>query len=274
MIVPGDAGEGDVHTKQSERPDPDGIGTTANIELEANFEFEANLGAGSEENLEEGPTLGGRALGGFKETGEITSKLGRESTENLGGSKVVMEGIKTGVRLDENEREILGTDSTLHASQPNLEHRGEGDGREEEASIDFEEVSRLLLQKGESCETDDKNGRTAGAYEDDPGASCSLEVPKCANPRPPSQASQAPPKTSARPRPNKLLPPLTSPPAPPPLSTGPPPPLSGPSGPPPPTRFSKSSYSAVPMAGLPLAGAVCGLCLGGPVVSECWSMEI
>ena len=26
-------------------------------------------------------------------------------------------------------------------------------------------------------------------------------------------------------------------------------------------------YSAVPMAGLPLVGAVCGLCLGGPVVS-------
>jgi hypothetical protein len=33
-------------------------------------------------------------------------------------------------------------------------------------------------------------------------------------------------------------------------------------------RPSKSSYSAVPMAGLPLAGAICGLCLGGPVVSR------
>ena len=33
-----------------------------------------------------------------------------------------------------------------------------------------------------------------------------------------------------------------------------------------PRLSSKSSYSAVPMAGLPLVGAVCGLCLGGPVV--------
>ena len=169
---------------------------------------------------------------------------------------------------------------TFSSSQPtsDLEHRGEGDGREdveafsEEPMHDFQEVSRLL-PPGEGCETSHKDdiGRTLATCEDDLGASCNLEVPKCASPslgpRPLSQTSQATPKSSARPRPNKLLPPSPSPPGPP-LPSGPPPPLPGGPPPPLPARSSKSSYSAVPMTGLPLVGAVCGLCLGGPVVSK------
>ena len=40
-----------------------------------------------------------------------------------------------------------------------------------------------------------------------------------------------------------------------------------PPAPPPNKQSDVPGYSAVPMAGLPLVGAVCGLCLGGPVVS-------
>ena len=267
MIGSGEAGLGlgNLHTKRSERPDPAG---TTNIE--------ANLG-GFEENLEEGPFLEERSF--EEKIGETASKLETESTaENFGGTKLVLEGAmaaskKTGVHLDdEREADILGPDFTSSNSQAisDSEHRGEGDGREdveafsEKPTTDFQEVGRLL-PPGENCRTvhEDEDHKTLGTHEDELGASCNLEVPKCASPspgpRPLSQSSQHTPKSSARPRPNKLLPPSPLPPGPT-MPSAPPPPLSACS--------SKSSYSAVPMAGLPLVGAVCGLCLGGPVVSK------
>ena len=256
IVPPGETVVGHLHTKESETP-----GT----ENEANLE-------GLEGNLEEGAILEGRTLRkpenrSFEEIGETASQL--ENPGNIGGSKTGFEEIRAGaaktkfLQLDEER-----TDLTSCSSHPITDpaDRGEGDGREdfpEEPTLGFEEVSRLLPEgggcaTGGSCE--DGSSRTLGEYEGDLNLSASpnLEVPCCAtSSRPPSRASQASSKT-ARPRPNKLLPPSSSPPTPPQPSAGPSPP----------THTSKSSYSAVPMAGLPLAGAVCGLCLGGPVVTN------
>ena len=275
MIGLDEPGLGNMHTKQKGRPgSPGGIAKTGE---------EAKLGRFGKSFEEEGEgdlleEVEEPKSDGFEEIGPSATTITSTAVDKVG--KIEFEGTRGAGNLfcPDDGREA---DSSLSCFQPigDMSQREEGGGGGDvkvllrEPTVESQDggiVKRELTidsQDGRSLKPPWEGGALGGAdtahwvdddlgagriLEDDIVASRNLEVPRRGSQTSLSQTSQSPSKPSSRPRPSRLQTPS------PPKPSCPTVPPSAPS--------SKSSYSAVPMAGLPLAGAVCGLCLGGPVV--------
>ena len=282
MIGLDEPGLGNMHTKQIGRPSsPGGIAKSGEEAKLGRFgksleeeEEEEGEGEGQDqlEEVEEPKSIGFEEIGPSATTIKSTAmdKVGKIEFERTRGAGILF-------RSDDGRE----TDSSLSCLQPigDMAQREEGGGGGDvkvflqEPTVESQDGSILKReptidsQDGRSLKPPWEGGALDGAdtahwvdddlgagrnLEDDIVASRNLEVPRRGSQT--SLSQQSPSKPSSRPRPSRLQTPS------PPKPSCPTAPPSAPS--------SKSSYSAVPMAGLPLAGAVCGLCLGGPVVSN------